>query len=111
MKSFSFKLMNFFRFSWLLSTHLLFLTISFLRAESQYPESVVSVQIKSTADGAIQNALFYDPKVNHPAPLLVALHTWALIPASSIPKGANIMHSHYVFAVKRAHDGSIEKFN
>ena len=77
MKSFSFKLMNFFRFSWLLSVHLLFLTISFLRAESQYPESVVSVQIKSTADGAIQNALFYDPKVNHPAPLLVALHTWS----------------------------------
>ena len=77
MKSFSFRLMNCLWFSWLLFAHLLFLTISFSLAESKYPESVESVRIKSTADGVIQNALFYNPKANHPVPLLVALHTWS----------------------------------
>ena len=77
MKSFSFRLMNCLWFSWLLFAHLLFLTISFSLAESKYPESVESVRIKSTADGVIQNALFYNPKLNNPVPLLVALHTWS----------------------------------
>ena len=73
MKSFSFRLMNCLWFSYFFA-HLLFLTISFSLAESKYPESVESVRIKSTADGVIQNALLYNPKVNHPVPLLVALH-------------------------------------
>ena len=41
---------------------------------------------------------------------LLALHTWDLVPASTMPAGANLMHCHYVFALKRKSDGSIEKF-
>jgi hypothetical protein len=41
---------------------------------------------------------------------LLALETWEMVPASSMPPGANLMHCHYVFAVKRKADGSIEKF-
>ena len=41
---------------------------------------------------------------------LIALHTWDLLRADSMPDGANIMHCHFVFAVKRKSDGSIEKF-
>jgi hypothetical protein len=41
---------------------------------------------------------------------LLALETWEMVPASSMPPGADLMHCHYVFAVKRKADGSIEKF-
>ena len=41
---------------------------------------------------------------------LLELRTWDLVPASSMPPGANLMHCHYVFTVKRKKDGSIEKF-
>lgn len=41
---------------------------------------------------------------------LLALQTWDMILVSDLPKGANIMHSHFVFTVKRKADGSIEKF-
>ncbi|MBM4098126.1 MAG: DDE-type integrase/transposase/recombinase, partial [Planctomycetes bacterium] len=41
---------------------------------------------------------------------LLALETWEMVPASSMPPGANLMHCHYVFTVKRKADGSIEKF-
>ncbi len=35
------------------------------------------VQIRSTADGSIQPAMFYAPASQQSAPLLVALHTWS----------------------------------
>ena len=41
---------------------------------------------------------------------LVALDTWDLVPIASIPATANIMHCHFVFAIKRKADGSIDKF-
>ena len=41
---------------------------------------------------------------------LLQLGTWKLVPATSMPSGANLMHCHYVFTVKRKADGSIEKF-
>jgi transposase InsO family protein len=41
---------------------------------------------------------------------LLALQTWEMVPANSMPAGSNLMHCHYVFAVKRRADGSIEKF-
>jgi len=41
---------------------------------------------------------------------LVALDTWDLVPIASIPAAANIMHCHFVFAIKRKADGSIDKF-
>ena len=41
---------------------------------------------------------------------LLALETWEMVPASSMPSGANLMNCHYVFTVKRKADGSIEKF-
>ena len=41
---------------------------------------------------------------------LIALDTWDLVPIASIPAAANIMHCHFVFAIKRKADGSIDKF-
>ena len=41
---------------------------------------------------------------------LVALDTWDLVPIASVPATANIMHCHFVFAIKRKADGSIDKF-
>ena len=41
---------------------------------------------------------------------LVALKTWDLVPLISVPAGANVMHCHFVFAIKRKADGSIDKF-
>ena len=41
---------------------------------------------------------------------LLAMHTWDLVLASTMPAGANLMHCHYVFTVKRKKDGTIEKF-
>ena len=66
-----------FLLSWLWVIFSVFLTSLFAYAENGYPELVTAVEIKSTTDGAIQNALFYDPKSEHAVPLLVALHTWS----------------------------------
>ena len=41
---------------------------------------------------------------------LVALHTWDIVPTNSMPLGSNLMNCHFVFAIKRKQDGSIEKF-
>ena len=41
---------------------------------------------------------------------LVSLNVWELVPAADMPSGANLMNCHFVFAVKRNSDGSIEKF-
>ena len=41
---------------------------------------------------------------------LIALKTWDLVPLASLPAGANVMHCHFVFAIKRKADGSIDKF-
>ena len=41
---------------------------------------------------------------------LLANKTWTYVPLSQLPRGINIMRCHYVFAVKRNPDGSIEKF-
>ena len=41
---------------------------------------------------------------------LLRLHTWDLVPASTMPPGSNLMHCHYVFDVKRTSTGTIEKF-
>ena len=41
---------------------------------------------------------------------LIAIRTWDLIPATSVPRGSNLMNCHYVFDVKRLRDGTVEKF-
>ena len=41
---------------------------------------------------------------------LLALGTWELVPATSMPRGSNLMHCHYVLTVKRKRDGSVDKF-
>jgi hypothetical protein len=41
---------------------------------------------------------------------LLALRTWDLVLQSDMPPGSNLMHCHYVFALKRKADGSVEKF-
>ena len=41
---------------------------------------------------------------------LIANGTWEVVSLASIPAGSNIMRCHYVFAVKRNADGTIEKF-
>ena len=40
---------------------------------------------------------------------LVALRTWDVVEASTMPSGANLMNCHYVFTVKRKADGSIHR--
>jgi hypothetical protein len=41
---------------------------------------------------------------------LVALRTWDVVLSSTMPYGANTMHCHYVFDVKRKSDRTVEKF-
>ena len=41
---------------------------------------------------------------------LLNLNTWQIVLQSSMPPGSNLMHSHYVFTVKRTKTGSIDKF-
>ena len=41
---------------------------------------------------------------------LVALRTWSVVLCSSMPPGANILHCHYVFDVKRKSNRAVEKF-
>ena len=57
-----------------------------------------------------EHAAYWRAAIDKELAGLVALKTWELVPIFSMPKGANIMHSHYVFTVKRNHDGSIAKF-
>ena len=53
------------------------ISVSISFAEKGYPETVQSIQIKSSADGIVQNALYFSPKLDREVPLLVALHTWS----------------------------------
>ena len=41
---------------------------------------------------------------------LIALGTWTLVLRSSIPADANVIRCHFVFALKRNFDGTVEKF-
>lgn len=41
---------------------------------------------------------------------LLGLETWTMVLASDMPAGANLMNCHYIFAVKRKKDRTIEKF-
>ena len=56
-----------------------------------------------------QSAYWRDAIANELAGL-VGLKTWRIVPIASMPNGANLMNCHFVFAVKRNADGSIEKF-
>jgi lysophospholipase L1-like esterase len=42
-----------------------------------WPEGFVPVKIKSSADGKIQNAVFYKSVQAKPQPLIISLHTWS----------------------------------
>jgi hypothetical protein len=42
-----------------------------------WPAGVQAIQYRSSADGTLQPALFYDPGGNEPKPLLIALHSWS----------------------------------
>tara|TARA_S200000501_G_scaffold374616_1_gene424593 strand:+ start:663 stop:1631 length:969 start_codon:yes stop_codon:yes gene_type:complete len=67
---------QYFRFSLFVALYFL-ISVSISFAEKGYPEQVQPVEIKSSADGVLQNALYFSPKVDHEVPLLVALHTWS----------------------------------
>lgn len=64
-------------FNLVLGVHFIFLLGIHCVAEGQYPETVQPVQIKSSVDGVLQNALFFAPDSGKEVPLLVALHTWS----------------------------------
>ena len=57
-----------------------------------------------------KHASYWIEAINKELGGLIALHTWDLVPITTMPRGANLMRCHYVFAVKRKADGSIEKF-
>ena len=70
------------------------------------------VQVPKTYRRAIScpHAEYWREAIDKELAGLIALHTWDLVPATDMPQGSNLMHCHYVFAVKRKGDGSIEKF-
>ena len=45
--------------------------------DKKWPELFVPVEIKSSADGKIQNAVFYKSTLSQPQPLIVSLHSWS----------------------------------
>jgi len=54
------------------------LVIGFLVGSPQaLGENFGEVSYRSKADDSMQSAMFYDPKAEEPAPLVVALHTWS----------------------------------
>ena len=42
-----------------------------------WPSEVRAIEYRSSADGSLQPALFYDPGGEEPKPLLIALHSWS----------------------------------
>jgi hypothetical protein len=59
---------------------------------------------------ASPHANYWREAINKELAGLIALETWTCMPESDMPPGSNLMHCHFVFAVKRKADGSIEKF-
>jgi hypothetical protein len=55
------------------------------------------------------HAAYWEAAINKELAGIVALKTWTPIARCTVPAGANILRSHYVFTVKRKSDGSIEK--
>ncbi len=42
-----------------------------------WPENFTRVEIKSSADGKLQNAVYYKTSLAEPQPLIISLHTWS----------------------------------
>jgi len=57
------------------------------------------------------HAAYWREAINKELAGLMKLNTWVCIPEKDMPLESNLMHCHFVFAVKRKADGSIEKFN
>ena len=70
-----------------------------LRVPKSYRQAMSSPQVEQWREA-----------INKELSGLIALNTWDLVPIASIPAAANIMHCHFVFAIKRKADGSIDKF-
>lgn len=74
-------------FSVFFSTVLIFLFSSIARTPPKFnpnpsqnpawPSEIVQVEYPTSADNTLQPALYYDPHLKEPAPLLVALHSWS----------------------------------
>src|SRR6056297_2065374 len=56
------------------------------------------------------HAAYWREAINKELAGLMKLNTWVCIPEKDMPLESNLMHCHFVFAVKRKADGSIEKF-
>jgi len=71
---------------------------SFASWEKTVPQ-VKTVRIRSSADGSMQPALFYDSGSGSPKPLLVALHSWSrdYRQKTSIPYGLWCVENDWVF--------------
>jgi pimeloyl-ACP methyl ester carboxylesterase/lysophospholipase L1-like esterase len=46
-------------------------------ADKSWSSEFVRIQIKSSADNSVQNAIFYQSTKSTPQPLIVSLHTWS----------------------------------
>ena len=57
-----------------------------------------------------EHASYWREAINKELSGLLERQVWTLVLASSMPSGSNLMNCHYVFAVKRLADGSVEKF-
>ena len=59
---------------------------------------------------ASPHSAYWRDAINSELTGLVALNTWEVIPRSQMPAGANLLNCHFIFAVKRREDGSLDKF-
>ena len=53
---------------------------------------------------------YWKEAINNELAGLISMNTWAFVPKQSLPSHANIINCHFVFALKRRADGSIDKF-
>ena len=56
------------------------------------------------------HAEYWIEAINKEITGLLRLHTWDYVPIQDLPPGANIMHSHMIFSVKRTSSGAVERF-
>ena len=59
---------------------------------------------------ASEHASYWSEAIEKELAGLIGSKTWTMVNVSDLPTSANIMHSHFVFTVKRNRDGSVDKF-
>ena len=87
-------------------------TFGFKAVASTHTAEFGDVQIPRSYKEAVtsRHSSYWKEAISKEISGLVGLKTWEYVPLASLPPEANIMQCHFIFAVKRKSDGSIEKF-